>query len=169
MIEITGEIESILDQSSGAIGKIECLEISHPKWSQVYHFQITSNDNVTVKHENGESFDYEYAQMTISKATDSETLEQEITFFFGDLGEIIPNLVDTFINDEEIVLPLVSYRAYLMDSYESPIFVARDLEITGISRDWQGARADAKAPSLNESGNGEVYSVSLDPSLIGFY
>ena len=47
--------------------------------------------------------------------------------------------------------------------------MARNLEIEKISRDWQGTRADAKAPSLNDSGNGEVYSVSTDPSLIGFY
>ena len=168
-MEITGEIQQLLDQSGGAIGKLECLEISHPKWSQSYHFQISSNIDVRLTHEDGKSFNYEYAQMSITRSTDSDTLEQEVTFFFGDLGEIVPNLIDTLINDEEFDLPIVTYRAYIMDRYDTPIFVARGLEIDSVTRDWQGARADARAPSLNEYGNGEVYNASTDPSLIGFY
>ena len=168
-MEIIGEASQLLDQSSGAIGKLECLEISHPKWPKAYRFQISSNQDVTLTHEDGLSYLYEYAQITISRATDSETLEQEVTFFFGDLGEIVPNLLDYFINDEEFDLPVVTYRAYIMDKYSSPIFVARGLELDSITRDWQGARSDAKAPSLNEYGNGEVYNATDDPSLKGFY
>lgn len=168
-MQVTGEMRELLDQSEGAIGKVECLEISHPKWSQVYHFQITSNEDLVLTHEDGQSYNYEYAQMTITKSTDSETLEQEINFFFGDLGEVVPNLIDAFINDEEFDLPVVTYRAYIMGKYDSPLFVARGLEIDNVTRDWQGARADAKAPSLNEYGNGGVYNATDDPSLKGFY
>lgn len=168
-MEILDEASALLDQSGGAIGLLESIEISHSKWDKVYRFAVNSNESVILKHEDGSSYLYEYAPISITRSADADTLEQEISFVFGDLGDTIPKLIDSFINDEVIEFPILSYRAYLIDSYENPIFVARNLEIEKINRDWQGTRADAKAPSLNDSGNGEVYSVSTDPSLIGFY
>lgn len=168
-MEILDEASALLDQSSGVIGLLECIEISHPKWDEVYRFVVNSNESVVLTHEDGSSHLYEYAPITISRSADAETLEQELNFVFADLGDTIPRLIDTFIDDEAIDLPVLSYRAYIIGSYENPIFVARGLEIETINRDWQGTRAGAKAPSLNDSGNGEVYNASTDPSLIGFY
>lgn len=168
-MEITDEMLSLLDQSSGVIGLIECIEISHSKWPSVLRYVINSNEPLILTHEDGLSFPYTYAPIAITRSSDSDTLEQELTFSFGDLGDTVPQLIDLFIHDEVIELPIVSYRSYITGKYSSPIFVARNLELESISRDWQGTRGDSKAPSLNESGNGEVYSASTDPSLIGFY
>lgn len=169
MMEILDEASALLDQSSGVIGLLESIEISHPKWDKVYRFIVNSNESAVLTHEDGSSYFYEYAPITITRSADAETLEQELNFIFADLGDTIPRLIDAFINDEVIDLPVLSYRAYIIGSYENPIFVVRDLEIETINRDWQGVRVDAKAPSLNDSGNGEVYNASSDPSLIGFY
>jgi len=163
------EIELLLDQQNGAIGLIECLEISHSKWGKVYRFVINSNWDMDLKHEDGTTHTYTYAPISVTRSIDSETLEQTITFAFSELGSVMPTLIDTFIEDEEFELPKVSYRAYVTENYDAPIFVTRDLEVVSLTRDWQGARVDCEAPSLNENGNGEVYSASTDPSLIGFY
>lgn len=168
-MEITDEMALLLDQSSGVIGLIESLEISHPKWSQVYRFVVNSNESMTLRDEYGESHTYDYSPISVTRSADADTLEQEITLFFADVGNVVPWLIDAFINDDRITLPIVTYRAYITENYANPIFVARDLEIESVSRDWQGTRCDAKAPSLNESGNGDVYNASSDPSLIGFY
>lgn len=168
-MEILDEASALLDQSSGVIGLLESIEISHPKWDKVYRFAVNSNEPVFLTHEDGLSYLYEYAPITISRSSDADTLEQELNFVFADLGDTIPKLIDTFINDEFIALPILSYRAYIIGNYENPIFVVRGLEIETINRDWQGTRADARAPSLNDTGNGEVYNTSNDPSLIGFY
>lgn len=168
-MEVTSEMLSVLDQSAGPAGLLECIEISHPKWPSVLRYVINSSEAITVTHENGQSFEYAYAPVEIERASDEDTLEQELSFSLADLGETVPDLIDLFIHDEVIELPLVSYRAYLIGQYDAPIFVARDLELEEVTRDYKGTRGDSKAPGLNDNGNGEVYSASTDPSLIGFY
>ena len=168
-MEITEEVKQILDQSNGPLGIIEAIEISHSKWPRVLRYVSNSNIPLMLTHENGQTYQYIYAQIKIERSTDSETLEQELSFVFGDLGGVVPELVDLFIKDEVIEYPLVTYRAYFMGKYDTPIFIARDLELDSVTRDWKGASCKSKAPSLNELGNGEVYTASSDPALIGFY
>lgn len=168
-MEITDEMRSVFDQSSGPAGLLECIEISHSKWPSVLRYAINSSEAMMLTHESGQSFEYIYAPVSITRSSDEDTLEQELSFSLGDVGETVPQLIDLIIHDEVVEIPLVSYRAYLIGQYDSPIFVARDLELEGVTRDWKGTRGDSKAPGLNDSGNGEVYSASTDPSLIGFY
>lgn len=168
-MEITEEVKRILDQSNGPLGIVEAIEISHSKWPRVLRYVSNSNIPLMLTHENGQTYQYIYAQIKIERSTDSETLEQELNFVFGDLGSIVPELVDLFIKDEVIEYPLVTYRAYFIGKYDTPIFIARDLELDSVTRDWKGASCKSKAPSLNELGNGEVYTASSDPALIGFY
>lgn len=168
-MEVTSEMLAVLDQSAGPAGLVECIEISHSKWPLVLRYVINSYDAMTLTHEDDQAFEYNYAPVKITRSSDQDTLEQELSFTLGDVGEAVPALIDLFIHDEEVELPMVSYRAYLMGQYDVPIFVARDLELESVSRDWQGTRGDSRAPGLNDNGNGEVYSASTDPSLIGFY
>ena len=168
-MEITTEMLSVLDQTAGPAGLIECIEISHPNWSSVLRYVINSTESMALTHEDGQSFEYTYAPVNITRAADEDTLDQELSFTLADVGEVVPELIDLIIHDEVIELPLVSYRAYLIGQYDSPIFVARNLELESVTRDWKGTRGDSKAPGLNDNGNGEVYSASTDPSLIGFY
>lgn len=168
-MEISPEALQLLDQSAGPTGYIECLEISHPKWSVVLRYVINSLENIIVKHEDGQSFEYTYAPIDISRSSDEDTLDQEVSFALGDVGDVVPQLIDLFIHDEEIELPKVSYRSYFVGEYETPIFVARDLELEKITRDAKGTKGTSQAPGLNDNGNGDPYSASTDPSLIGFY
>lgn len=169
-MEITPDlIAAVLDQSNGNIGMLEAIEISHSKWDSVLRYVNDGDMPVTLKHEDGLSYEYQYAQIKINRSSNSDTLDQELSFNFGDLGEIVPSLLDKFIYDEEIEYPIVNYRAYLIGNYEAPVLIAKGLELDTITRDNQGASCQSKAPSLNENGNGDKYTVDNFPSLVGYY
>lgn len=168
-MEVLGDAVALLDQSNGAIGLVQGIEISHSKWAQTYYFVVNSNSDMTLTHEDNSQHLYTYAPITIELSSENDTLESSVSFTFGDLGDTIPQLIDAFIYDEEIELPKLSYRSWLIGSYALPYMVAKDLEIENITRTWEGTKADARAPSLNDSGNGEVYNATDDPSLIGYY
>lgn len=169
-MEITQDlINAVLDQSNGVVGMLEAIEISHSKWDSVLRYVNDGDEAVTLKHEDGLSYEYQYAQIKITRSSNSDTLDQELSFNFGDLGEIVPKLIDAFILDDEIEFPIVNYRVYLVGAYDAPVLVARNLELDSITRDNKGASCQSKAPSLNENGNGDRYTVDLFPSLIGYY
>lgn len=168
-MELTEYALQYLDHSSGPKGLIEAIEVMHSKWDSPIRYINNSNMPIMLTHEDGSSHPYSYAGITISRSTDSDTLEQELNFMFGDLGEIVPQLVDRFIKDEEIELPIVNYRAYWIGQYDKPVFIAKGLELDKITRDWQGANCQSKAPSLNDLGNGDIYNATDDPAMAGFY
>lgn len=62
----------------------------------------------------------------------------------------------------------MNYRAYVIGKYDLPCTYAKGLEVIVITRDWKGTSFEAQAPGLNDSGNGEIYSASTDPSLEDF-
>lgn len=167
-MEVTEAMLSVLDQSAGPTGLVECIEITHEKWG-AYRYVMNSSTDLVLRHEDGSSHKYTAAPIDITKSADEDNLDQEITFSLNDLGETIPYLLDLIINDEVIEPPLVAYRAYLVGNYNVPTIIAKNLELTGLTRGASGSQCEASAPGLNESGNGEVYSASTDPSLIGFY
>ncbi|MFW1945768.1 hypothetical protein ACG93R_19980 [Acinetobacter guillouiae] len=169
------QAQLLLDQSSGAIGLIECLEISHPKWGQVYRFVMRTNEplinnsDLMLRHEDGQLYAYKIGAIEVQRSSDGDTLDQQIGFSFNDLGETFANLVDLYIHDEVIELPIANYRNYLGGNYEQPFQVVRNLEVGNITMTDKGSKCEAKAPSLNENGNGSKYSVTTHPSLASFY
>ena len=42
---------------------------------------------MTLTHEDVQAFEYIYAPVTISRSADQDTLEQELSFTLGDVGE----------------------------------------------------------------------------------
>ena len=166
---LSAEELSILDQSLGVMGKHECLEISHPKWPTVLRYVVESRLPIIVRHEDGQTYEYVYSPIQITRSADEDTLEQSLQFMIGDLGETIPKLIDQFIYDEDIECPRVNYRLYFMGRLENPLFVDKNLELEIVTRDSKGTKGESQAPGLNNNGNGELYSVSTDPSFGGFY
>ncbi|MEG0343404.1 MAG: DUF1833 family protein [Acinetobacter sp.] len=168
-MQISENMLNVLDQSKGPMGLIECVEISHPNWPNVQRFVTNSNLNITVKHEDGQAHEYLFSPLTISKSAENGNLDSGLSVKIGDVGEVIPDLIDLIIEDEDITLPKVSYRAYFIGQYDAPIAVSRDLDLESVTRDIKGSEIEAVAPGLNDNGNGEVYSASTDPSLVSFY
>lgn len=167
-MEVTEAMLSVLDQSAGPTGLVECIEILHSKWPPL-RFVINSSMDLVLRHEDGSSHTYTAAPIEVTKSADEDNLDQEITFSLNDLGETVPDLLDLIIHDEEIELPQVSYRAYLIGNYSTPTLVSKNLELEEVDRDAKGSQGRARAPGLNENGNGDVYSASRYKSLLGFY
>lgn len=166
---VTDEMLAVLDQSSGPVGLLECVEISHPNWPRVLRYIVNGSDPMDLTHEDGQTFTYSYAPLNVTRGNEEENLDQKITVSIGDVGSEIPDLVDLILKDAERVPPILNYRAYVIGKYDTPCSLAKDLEIIVITRDWKGTSFEAQAPGLNNSGNGQIYSASTDPSLEGFY
>ncbi|VCZ58058.1 hypothetical protein BANRA_02767 [Acinetobacter baumannii] len=41
---ITDEMLAVLDQSSGPVGLLECIEVSHPSWPRVLRYIVNGSD-----------------------------------------------------------------------------------------------------------------------------
>ncbi|WP_250628778.1 DUF1833 family protein [Acinetobacter pittii] len=160
---------AVLDQSSGPVGLLECVEISHPNWPMVLRHIVNSSEPMILTHEDGQAYTYTYAPLNITRSNEEENLDQKITAVIGDVGSEIPDLVDLVLKDAVKVSPTLNYRSYIIGKYDTPCYVEKNLEIIVITRDWRGTSFEAQAPGLNDSGNGEIYSASTDPSLEGFY
>lgn len=169
MSEVTPEMLAVLDQSSGAVGLLECVEISHPNWPETLRYVVNSSEPKTLTHEDSLSFEYKPTVIAVERSSDVDTLDQTLKLSVGDLGQQIPDLLDLVLQDDQVIQPVVNYRAYIMGNYEAPCFIAKGLLIDSVARDWKGSTIEANAAGLNDSGNGEIYSASTDPSLIGFY
>lgn len=169
MSVVTPEMLNVLDQSLGAVGLLECVEVSHPNWPSVLRYVVNSNEALTLKHEDNQSFEYQPTVIKVERSSDSETLDQKLNLIIGDVGQQIPDLIDLVIQDDEIIQPVVNYRSYIMGNYDVPCVVYKGLLIDSITRDWKGSSCECNAAGLNESGTGEIYTASTDPSLIGFY
>lgn len=166
---VTDEMLAVLDQTSGPVGLLECIEVSHPNWPRVLRYIVNGSEPMDLTHEDGQTFTYSYAPLNITRGNEEENLDQKITAAIGDVGSEIPELVDLILQDAERISPILNYRAYIIGKYDTPSTFAKDLEVTVITRDWKGTSFEAQAPGLNNSGNGQVYSPSTDPSLEGFY
>ncbi len=58
---ITDEMLAVLDQSSGPVGLLECIEVSHPNWPRVLRYIVNGSDPMDLTHEDGQTFTYSFA------------------------------------------------------------------------------------------------------------
>ena len=65
---------------------LQLIEVTHPAFSKVYRYVKNAVDGVTVKHENGIDYWYEYSPLTIKKSKSSDDLDQSLDIGVGDLG-----------------------------------------------------------------------------------
>lgn len=160
---------SLLDQSSGSVGLVETIEVTHPNWSAALRYVVNSSVPLILTHEDGQSFEYKPTTVTVERSSEQDNLDQSMRFSIGDLGQQIPDLIDQIYLDDVLVLPVLNYRAYLTGEYDGPCFLDKGLLVENVSRSYKGSTFEANAPNLNDSGTGELYVASTDPSLKGFY
>ncbi|MFX5122863.1 DUF1833 family protein, partial [Acinetobacter baumannii] len=87
---ITDEMLAVLDQSSGPVGLLECIEVSHPNWPRVLRYIVNSSDPMDLTHEDGQTFTYSFAPLNTTRSNEEENLDQKITAAIGDVGSEIP-------------------------------------------------------------------------------
>ncbi|MHA3048649.1 DUF1833 family protein [Acinetobacter sp. ANC 4639] len=147
---------------------IECIEIKHSLWATPLHYVTNMADGVSVGHDSS-YFNYEYVPLQIDKGSSSDDLDQSLSITIGDLGEIVPDLIDQILDAGSTERPQVTYRAYSSLDLSQPILVIDNLEVTDQSSDYQGTTFNAEAPKLNAVGTGLLFTKANFPTLIGFY
>ena len=147
---------------------IECIEIKHSLWATPLRYVTNMADGVSVGHDSS-YFNYEYVPLQIDKGSSSDDLDQSLRITIGDLGEIVPDLIDQILDAGSTERPKVTYRAYSSLDLSQPILVIDHLEVTDQSSDYQGTTFNAEAPKLNAVGTGLLFTKANFPTLIGFY
>lgn len=148
---------------------IDCLEISHPSFSQTYRVQMANANGVTVTHEDGQQYFYEYFPLKVDKGSTTDDLDQSLNISMGELGEIFPKELDAlFAGPNSTVKPMLSYRYYRSDDLTAPLEKAV-LELQNFTFDDTGNTTfQAMAPLLNNSKTGELYTLDRFPMLRAF-
>lgn len=163
---------TLLDFYFGAprsVRKLECIEMSHPNMSKVYRIVRNATKGVTVMHEDGKWYPYEYYPLRIASLGLSSDLESGVRVDLGDVGTIIPWEIDRIRKAGGMLTkPTIKYRTYRDDNLTTIMDGPMVLEAVNISRDRSGASYQAKAPSLNNTVTGEVYDLDRFFTLRGF-
>lgn len=161
-------IEFFLD-SSPSVARIECLEIRHSGFSQVYRVVRNATRGITVRHEDGLEYAYEYYPLRLENLGARDDLDAGLSVNLGEQGGIVGKEVARVMAGDAILeKPRLVYRAYRSDDLEKIMYGPLELEITTISYNKEGASFEARAPSLNVHRTGEVYRMDRFPSLRGF-
>jgi hypothetical protein len=148
--------------------QLDCLEISHPNFTQTFYVVRNKTDGVTVVHEDASSHDYEYVPMSVSLSGPAENLDVILNVQLGDLGEIVPQQLDAIKEAGTTdILPTVIYRTYRSDDLDTPLYGPHTLKIKKFTNTPKGALFEARAPSLNVNKTGEKYAIARFPMLEG--
>lgn len=164
---MTNQVEAYLFATQPAY-LIECIEIKHSLWATPLRYVINLADGISVGHDNS-YFNYEYMPLTLKKGGTSDDLDQSLSITVGDLGKVVPDLINQIFDAESTERPTVIYRSYSSLDLSTPLQVINNLEITDQSTDYQGTTFNAEAPQLNVVGTGQLFTKTNFPILIGFY
>lgn len=154
--------------SNSSVVQLECLEISHSAFSETYYIVRNASLGVTVTHEDDTIHDYTYYPCKLSLTGPRDDLDHILKVELGDLGELIPEELDNIrAADLMAEKPQVIYRVYRSDALTTVLYGPLKLEISTFTFNKQGAAFEAKAPSLNVSKTGELYTLGRFPMLRG--
>lgn len=148
---------------------LELVEISHPLWPKPLRYVTNHADGVTVKHENGMVYQYEFMPVQINKGATSDDLDQTLSITVGDLGQVVPQLLKIIRDANNFERPTVVYRAYASNNLNTPLQVVKGYEVEDRTTDHQATTFNAATKRANSTGSGLFYTVDEFPSLKGFF
>lgn len=155
--------------SSSDIVELETIEMSHPSFTKIYRVVRNATKGITATIETSEIVTFDYYPLQITPANASNDLDQQITVNIGDVGQVLPTELDAVaLADTFRIKPTVKYRLYRSDDLSAPMLGPFILQVENFSFKRQGCSFDAKAPSLNLSRTGEVFSLDRFPMLRGY-
>ena len=159
--------------STPQIALLETLEVSHSAWATPIRIVTNHADGLSARNELGQFVNYQFAPLLVTKGTTTDNLDQNLKITLGDLGEIIPPLIDAIRAANSDEYPQVTYRAYAYDAgsmllaKETPIDVIKGLVVTAMSRDSQATSFEAKTIDKNSVKTGRTYNLNDYPDLKG--
>lgn len=159
--------------SESSIVLLETIEITHSSWINPIRVVTNHSDGLNATLENDTLAFFEFAPLIIKRGNSANDLDQSLDITLGDLGEIVPPLIQSIRdagNDEQ---PEVIYRSYAFDvvsmtlTKPKPIDVVKGLKIRRMNRDHQATSFEAKTSEKNTVRTGKLYSLQDYPDLRG--
>ena len=153
---------------------LETCQISHPSWDESFNIVTNHDDGIVATLEDDSVVEFKYVPAKIIKGSAADDLDQSIQLVVGDLGEIIPNLIQKIREANSLEKPSVTYRSYAYDASANqfinnkPIEIIKGLYISTSSRDRNSTSIDASTPSKNQVRVGRLYDFENYPDLKGF-
>ena len=156
--------------SRSSVAQLETFELTHPGFSKTYRIVRNAVKGVTVKLETGGTAFFAYYPAKVSPQTARDDLDYAITINLGDLGEEFPIELDNVMKYPKgpEIKPTLIYRVYRSDDLNQPMFGPLVLEVAGLAFTKEGVAFEARAPNINATSTGEIYSLSRFPALRGF-
>lgn len=144
--------------------QLECIEISHPSFSQVYRYVRNDEDGVIA----GGST-YLYQPMSIKRNNVTNDLEQTTSITFADMNDSLADAIKGIQKSQRPrERPKFALKIFRDDDLGQPMEQLQTLEIPTISKDSEGLMTfDAQAPELNSVKTGLLYTFKDYPLLRG--
>jgi hypothetical protein len=156
--------------SPPSVAQLDCLEISHPDFSQTYRIVRNDEQGVSVTHEGPDGpYDYDYYPARVLPIAASDDLVQALSVTLGDLGDVIAaEIANVWEANGMNTRPSLTWRAYRSDDLSEPMAGPIVLEIVNVNTTKEGCSFEARAPELNASRTGALYSLEQFPMLRAF-
>lgn len=155
--------------SRSNIVQLECLEISHPNFTQTYRLVRNATNGISVTYEDGITYAHSYYPLSIVSIGSRGDLDQGFKISFGDLGEVLPKEIDSVSSANRFdVKPVVKYRTFRSDRLNTVLYGPLVLEIKSFAFTRDGSTFEARAPTLNNNVTGELYKLDRFTGLRGF-
>lgn len=151
------------------IYQLECIELSHPSFSNTYRVVRNDDRGVYVQHSvgSGQIF-YEYLPVSIQRSGMLGDLDQTLTVSISGLGDVLPDEFERVIEGQySDVKPTVNYRLYSSDNLNTPIHYLLGLQLSGVSMNHKAVTFKAESPRLNTSKTGDIFSLDRFSGLKG--
>jgi len=161
-----------LDSVSSVV-LLETLEISHSLWPAPIRIVTNHPDGVAVTLENGQSATFEFIPLMIQRGNTSDDLDQTLNITVGDLGEIVPPLIQKIRDASSDEKPQVIYRSFAFDAAsmvltkQTPIEIIRGLSVAKMNQDYQATTFEAATSGKNSVKTGRTYNFKEYPDLRG--
>ena len=161
-----------LDSVSSVV-LLETLEISHSLWPTPIRIVTNHPDGVAVTLENNQQAFFEFIPLMIQRGNTSDDLDQTLNITVGDLGEIVPPLIQKIRDASSDEKPQVIYRSFAFDAAsmvltkQTPIEIIRGLSVAKMNQDYQATTFEAATSGKNSVKTGRTYNFKDYPDLRG--
>ena len=151
--------------AKGGLIYLECIEIDHSTFAQAFRFVRNDTSGITVKHEDGLDYFYQYQVLEIQRSNVTNDLDQIMNINFFDTNDEFMDAIESISTNER---PTYKYRAYRDDDLTYPMQLIQTLEIASASKDNSGVVTfEARAPELNAVKTGDVCTLERFQMLRG--
>lgn len=159
--------------SVSSVVLLETLEISHSLWPDPIRIVTNHPDGVAVTLENNQQAFFEFIPLLIQRGNTSDDLDQTLNITVGDLGELVPPLIQKIRDASSDEKPQVIYRSFAFDAAsmvltkQTPIEVIRGLSVAKMNQDYQATTFEAATSGKNSVKTGRTYNFKDYPDLRG--